>query len=75
MKNLFAERLSNLLKEHNLSKRALADKLGISATSISDWTNGKIQPTAENIYIVAKYFCVSADYLLGLKDETVSKIY
>lgn len=36
MKNLFAERLSNLLKEHNLSKRALADKLGISATSISD---------------------------------------
>ncbi len=56
MKNLFAERLSNLLKEHNLSKRALADKLGISATSISDWTNGKIQPTAENIYIVAKYF-------------------
>ena len=75
MKNLFAERLSNLLKEHNLSKRALADKLGISATSISDWTNGKIQPTAEIIYIVAKYFCVSADYLLGLEDEAGSKIY
>lgn len=75
MKNLFATRLDSLLKEHNLSKRALAAKIGVSATSISDWTNGKIQPTAESIYIVALYFKVSADYLLGLEDETSSKIY
>lgn len=36
--------------------------------SVSDWTTGKIQPTAENIYLVAEYFNVSADYLLGLQD-------
>ena len=68
MKNKFAVRLSELLKENNLSKRGLAAKIGISAASISDWSTGKIQPTAESIYAVAEYFQVSADYLLGLKD-------
>ena len=68
MKNKFAERLSDLLNEYNLSKRAFAKKMGVYAMSVSDWTTGKIQPTAENIYLVAEYFNVSADYLLGLQD-------
>ena len=68
MKNLFAVRLSELLKENNISKRKLAKAINVSATSISDWSTGKVQPTAENIYLVAEYFQVSAEYLLGLKD-------
>ncbi len=75
MKNLFSKRLGALIAESGISKRALAAKLGVSATSISDWTNGKIQPTAENVYLAALYFRVSADYLLGLEDETGAKIY
>ena len=75
MRNLFAARLSDLLKENNLSKRGLAQKIGVSAMSISDWTNGNVQPTAENIYTVAVFFDVTADYLLGLEDETGAKIY
>ncbi|MDE5896729.1 MAG: helix-turn-helix domain-containing protein [Clostridia bacterium] len=68
MKNRFSERLSELLDENKISKRELAKKVGVSAASISDWSTGKIQPIAENIYLVAEYFQVSADYLLGLKD-------
>ena len=75
MNNLFSQRLTELLKEKNLSKRALAQRLGVSAMSISDWSNGKVQPTAENIYLCALFFDVSADYLLGLEDETGSKTY
>ncbi|MBE5751370.1 MAG: helix-turn-helix transcriptional regulator [Clostridiales bacterium] len=75
MKNLFAVRLTDLLKENNLSKRGFAEKIGVSAMSISDWTNGKVQPTAENIYIIAVYFDVTADYLLGLEDETGAKVH
>ncbi len=41
--------------------------------SVSDWTNGNVQPTAENIYIVAEYFGVTSDYLLGLEDDTGAK--
>ena len=68
MKNLFASRLKELLEENHLSKRKLAKEVGVSAASISDWTNGKIQPTAESIYVIAQYFNVSSDYLLGLED-------
>ena len=75
MKNLFAARLTDLLKENELSKRALAQGIGVSAMSISDWSNGKVQPTAENIYLVAEFFDVSSDYLLGLEDETGTKAH
>lgn len=75
MKNIFPARLTELLKENNLSKRGFAKLIGVSAMSISDWSTGKVQPTAENIYIVSEFFGVSADYLLGLEDETGSKTY
>lgn len=68
MKNIFHNRLNELLNENPISKRELAKKIGVSVTSISDWSTGKIQPTAENVYLIAEYFQVSADYLLGLKD-------
>lgn len=69
MKNKLSQRLASLIKENNLSKRALARELNISAMSISDWTNDKVQPTAENIYLIANYFEVSFDYLLGIDDK------
>ncbi|MDE6275382.1 MAG: helix-turn-helix domain-containing protein [Clostridia bacterium] len=68
MKNLFPQRLTELLKINKMSKRMLAKEIGVSVASISDWSTGKVQPTAENIYLVAKYFNESADYLLGLED-------
>ncbi len=68
MNNLFSERLRELLVENSISMRTLAKKIGVSAMSISDWANGKVQPTAESIYLIAKYFGVSADYLLGLDE-------
>ena len=66
MKNKFATRLSELLKENKISQRELAKRIGVSSTSVSDWSTGKIQPTAESIYLVSEYFQVSADFLLGL---------
>lgn len=68
MKNLFALRLTELLNINKISKRTLAKEIGVSVASISDWSTGKVQPTAENIYLIAKYFNESADYLLGLED-------
>ena len=68
MKNLFPQRLTELLKINKISKRALAREIGVSAASISDWSTGKVQPTAENIYLIAKYFNETSDYLLGLED-------
>ncbi len=68
MTNKFAERLNNLLYENNITKYRLAKETGISKSVITDYCSGKVQPTADVIITVAKYFDVSADYLLGLSD-------
>lgn len=53
--------------------RELAGKIGVSAMSVSDWASGKVQPTAENIYLVAEHFGVTSDYLLSLENEDAKK--
>lgn len=68
MTNKFAERLNNLLYENNITKYRLAKETGISKSVITDYCSGKVQPTADVIITVARYFDVSADYLLGLSD-------
>lgn len=66
MKNQFASRLKDFIQELGISKRKFAKRVGVSATSVSDWVSGKIQPNAESIYLICKEFNVSADYLLGI---------
>lgn len=68
MKNLFAVRLNEYLRDNELSKRKFAERVGVSAMSVSDWTTGKIQPNAESIYQICKACNISADYLLGLEE-------
>ncbi|MDE6504395.1 MAG: helix-turn-helix domain-containing protein [Clostridia bacterium] len=66
--NYFTERLKELRIEKGLSLVQLAKETGISKSAISFWENGDRIPTALNIITLAKYFEVSADYLLGLED-------
>ena len=66
---LFAERLKELRTEKNIGQNALARALALSNASISYWETGKQLPSAETIYKLARFFNVSADYLLGLKED------
>ena len=65
---IFAERLKELRLEHNLTTTQLANALGIRDSSISRWENDVVSPSVEALYDVAKYFNVTADYLIGLED-------
>lgn len=66
--NKFAERLKDLREEKGLSQRTLATKLGFSQAAITRWENNLQTPNIDVAIIVAKYFKVSTDYLLGLED-------
>lgn len=68
MMNKFAERLKELRLENNLTMKQLANELEISDACISRWENNLRLPNSESIILVAKFFNVSADYLLGLVD-------
>ena len=66
---IFGERLKFLRQEKNIGQNLLAKELHLSNASISYWETGKQMPTAEAIFKLARYFDVSADYLLGLTDD------
>jgi len=44
----WAERIRKLLKDLNLSQAGLAERLGISAPTVSRWLQGRHEPTAES---------------------------
>ena len=66
--SIFSERLKDFRTEKNLSTVQLAKKLGVSDASVSRWENQLRIPTIANLYKIAIFFDVSADYLIGLED-------
>lgn len=65
---IFAERLKELRTEKGLSYMKLAELTGLSNGGLQKWENGSRVPNAEAVVILAKFFEVSSDYLLGLTD-------
>ncbi|MDE7082883.1 MAG: helix-turn-helix domain-containing protein [Clostridia bacterium] len=63
----FQERLKELRNEKELSQQELAKELKVSQRSISSWETGFRQPDFETLSLIAKYFDVTTDYLLGLE--------
>ncbi len=68
-KKALGERLRILRNEKNIGQNYLAEQLGMSNASISYWETGKQEPSAEAIFKLARYFDVTADYLLGLSED------
>ncbi len=69
MKNNIAKTLSNLLIERNITQTDLALAIGVSSAAISYWINGRKEATADNIIMLADYFEVTTDYLLGRSND------
>ena len=68
MKNIFGKRLKELRNRENLSIRQLGKLTDISPTCISRWEREVSIVNAEQLIIFAKFFNVSLDYLVGLRD-------
>lgn len=65
---MFSDKLKNLMKARNKKQQDLADVLGVKRQTISLYMNGQSKPDAEQLKIIAQFFNVSADWLLGLTD-------
>ena len=64
----FCERLKELRTEKNLSIEKLSKLIDISNATICRWENGLNDIKSDELIIVARFFEVSTDYLLGLED-------
>ena len=65
---IFAERLKELRLEKGLSIGGLAKEIGIGSSSLCRWENMQADVKGSQLIILAKYFGVSIDYLMGLED-------
>lgn len=66
--SIFATRLRELRTDEKLSMKQLAAKINATDGAISNWENDVNEPKISYLYRLAKYFGVSADYLIGLTD-------
>lgn len=67
------EIFAKLLKERGVTPYQVSKATGVSQSSLSDWKNGKSKPKYEKMKLIAGYFGVSVDYLIGNeKAPTVS---
>jgi len=64
------ERILRLREEKEMKQKELADLVGITEASLSRYENNKRTPSGEIISKIASALEVSADYLLGLSDNT-----
>ena len=64
----FGERLKQLRKEKNLGQIELAKRLQVGKSIISLWETDQCEPTLSKLIILAKFFCVTIDYLAGLEE-------
>ena len=60
----FVDRLCRLRKKSKLSQKELADKLGVSKSTVSYWENGDTIPDAKAIYSLSRIYGVPTDYIL-----------
>lgn len=65
---VFSERLKELRIEKGLSIQALAKQTGLSSSSLCRWENKQAEIKASEIVVIAKFFGVTADFLLGLEN-------
>lgn len=66
----FYERLTELRREKGLTQKQIVDELNLGKNSFGDWKKGTI-PVRSTQQLLAKYFGVSVDYLMGKTNNPI----
>ena len=69
LNKIFARNLQKYLKQQNKNNYQLADYLGVSSQTITNYTKGYNAPRMDKIDKIAEYFNISRDELLFDKTE------
>ena len=68
MRIILGKRLKELREERNLTQKQLADILGINSVTYLHYEKDQREPPLSLLVDIAKFYDVSVDYLLGIKD-------
>lgn len=62
------EKVEALLQERGVTAYQAAQDIGISPTVFYEWKSGKSCPKVDKMYLIAKYFGVSIEHLIGMEE-------
>ena len=63
------EILEKLMKEKSMNAAALSKATGISTGNLNDWKSGRSRPTLDALCVLADYFNVTVDFLVGRTEK------
>ena len=63
---MLSKRIYELRMSFGWTQVQLAQKLGVTKQTVSNWENDNIQPSIDMLVKLSNIFNVSTDYLLGL---------
>ena len=61
----YSQRIRELMKEEKVNQVILSQKIGVVQSTISAWLNGKKEPSIKSLWLLADFFQVSIDYIVG----------
>jgi transcriptional regulator with XRE-family HTH domain len=65
VREIFRQNLNKLFEQNDVTQKALADYVGVSTASVSDWRKGKILPRLDRIDAICRFFHVERSDLLN----------
>ena len=68
------QKIKMLREKKGITQSELAHQLGITRSGVNAWEMGISTPSTHYIILLAKFFNVSSDYLLGLSDTTTISV-
>ncbi|MGB9804366.1 MULTISPECIES: helix-turn-helix domain-containing protein [Desulfofundulus] len=68
-KEVFGQRLRQLRQESKLSLEQLGKKIGVAKQTVGHWETGYRLPPLDVAVVLADFFDVSLDYLVGRSDD------
>ena len=62
---MYYENFADLCKKHNVKPGAVSRATGVSTTTLTAWKQGKYTPKVAKLQLIADYFKVPLDVLMG----------
>lgn len=66
--SLISNRIRELIEDSGLTLRELEKQIGVNNATLSQWQQGRKKPHLDSLLLLAEYFDVSGDWILGISD-------
>lgn len=65
---VYAVRLRRLREKKKMKRRVASELCGLSKNMMKRYENGEVEPKASALILLADFYGVSVDYILGVED-------